>query len=123
MFVRFLPALPALLLAGCGQSAPEDDRSLDERFYAAREADCRKYGSLEPDYEVVPIEQVKHILQMRHGGERIMAHLAPEHHCAARKKIGNRTCYFLFASAINAGGGVSFCADLDGKITDFKLDE
>lgn len=83
---------------------------------------CEEYGRRDGYVPVNP-DSVSHILQARHGGERLMAHLSTEHHCAATKAIGEQTCYRFFASAIDVGGGLQFCADRDGNVSDVEIGE
>jgi hypothetical protein len=124
---RLLYALSALSLGACGQADDsalrddEQDQSIDQQFFAAREAVCGEYTA--PGYEAVPLEKVEDILQLRHNGERIMAHLSPEHHCAERKVDDTRTCYRLYVSDIGVGGAVNFCTDRRGNVSDFELEE
>lgn len=126
---RLLVALPAVLLLACGQAGEpalqggDRNQTIDQKFFAAREAICERYSTSDDGYEAVPLEQVKDILQLRHNDERIMAHLSPEHYCVARKVNGERVCYRLNSSAINVGGGVNFCTDRRGNVSDFELEE
>jgi hypothetical protein len=124
---RLLLALSALSLGACGKADEaalrddEQDQIIDQQFFAVREVVCGEYK--EPGYEAVPIEKIRDIPQLRHDGERIMAHLSPAHYCAERKVDGTRTCYRRYESAISVGGGVNFCADRQGNVSDFELEE
>ncbi|WP_296716624.1 hypothetical protein [Erythrobacter sp.] len=115
-----LAGVAAFLAAtSCGEAS---ERSVEDEFFAARNAKCQKYGSVD-GYSPIDLASVRHILQSRYEGERLMAHLSPEHHCATAKTVGERTCYRFIASAIHVGGGLAFCADRDGAISDVEIGE